>query len=90
MAGIKVIKINIRTSTARKGMTSLVNLWTGTPVMEQVVNINVPRGGVTPAIVRFKTITIPKRTGSTPNTFATGASKGTGSPVGSSGVGRPG
>ena len=29
-------------------------------MIEQVAYIKVPNGGVTPAIVRFKTITIPK------------------------------
>ena len=45
-------------------------------LIEQVVNIKVPTGGVAPAIVKFKIKTIPKCTGSIPYELVIGTRMG--------------
>ncbi len=47
-------------SSLKKGMTLLINFSIGTSVIEQVVNITVPNGGVMVPIAPLKINTIPK------------------------------
>ena len=57
-------------------MTSTVNVSMRTRRTEQEMNIICPTGGVTPAMVRLVTRTMPKCTGSMPNLVTTGTKIG--------------
>ena len=59
------------------GSASRAKTSTGMPVMLMMTNITMPTGGVISPIIRLRTITSPKWTGSIPTAPVSGVSTGT-------------